>query len=303
MNLKQLTYITTIAETQNISKAAELLFISRPALNHYLISLEKELGFPLFKRIKKKMIPTEAGSVYIRSAKEMLDMKERTYKTLDEINHCEIGCINLGITRVIGAAMLNGIFPLFHQKYPNFSLNLIEGNVNELERNVSEGIIDFAVIGHCSIESHLEHMTFASCEVVITLPLSHPLAHLAAPANEPLNTLNLKLLKNESFILMSKETRIRSIADYHFLKAGFTPKIMLESSLSSMAYEMVMQGVGPSILMETAIKDRDRVACFSLSPKEFWSQSIAYRKGITFTKAENYFIELAKDYFERQIIV
>ena len=89
MNLKQLTYIVTIADTQNISHAADLLYISRPALNHYLITLENELGFPLFKRVQKKMIPTEAGTVYIRSAKEILEIKKQAYKAINEINNCE----------------------------------------------------------------------------------------------------------------------------------------------------------------------------------------------------------------------
>ncbi|MBS6644632.1 MAG: LysR family transcriptional regulator [Clostridiaceae bacterium] len=298
MNLKQLTYITTIAETQNISKAADLLFISRPALNHYLTSLERELGFPLFKRIRKKLIPTEAGAVYIRSAKEILEIKKQTYKVLDELSNCETGCLNLGITRVIGAAMFNRIFPVFHEKYPYFTVNLVEGNVNKLEEYVAEGKIDFAVIGQCSIRSQLEHISFAPCEVVTALPLNHPLANLAAPPNQPYASLDLKLLKNDAFILMSKDTKLRSIAESHFIKAGFLPKIMLETSLSSTAYEMVRQGVGPSILMETSIKDKQSAACFSLEPKEYWSQSIAFRKGMIFTKAESYFIELAKEYFE-----
>lgn len=301
MNLKQLTYITTIADTQNISKAADLLYISRPALNHYLTSLEKELGFPIFNRIRKKLVPTDAGAVYIRSAKEMLELKKQTYKILDEMNHCEIGCLNLGITRVIGAAMFNHIFPIFHRRYPNFTVNLIEGNVNNLEESVSEGKIDFAVIGQCSIHSNLEHISFLPCEVVTALPLDHPLAHLAAPLDQPRTVLDLKLLKNDAWVLMSKDTKLRSIADYHFLKAGYLPKVMLESSLSSTAYEMVRQKVGPSILMETSIKDKESVACFSLAPKEYWSQSIAFRKGTIFSKAETYFIELAKEYFEEDL--
>lgn len=298
MNLKQLTYITTIAETQNISHAADSLYISRPALNHYLITLEKELGFPLFKRIQKRMIPTEAGAVYIRSAKEILEIKKQTYKIINEINNCETGCLKLGITRVIGAAMLTEIFPKFHQTYPNYTVKLIEGNVNDLEEYCLAGEIDFAVMGQSSIQSQLEHIEFAPCEILLALPLSHPLSHLAETNHAPYKNLELEQLKNDSFILMSKATRIRTITDYHFMKAGFFPKALLETSLSSVAYEMVRQGVGPSILMESAIKDKDSVACFSLNPKEQWTQSIAYRKGTILTKAELYFIDLAKEYFE-----
>lgn len=297
MNLKQLSYIVTIADTQNISHAADQLFISRPALNHYLTTLEKELGYPIFKRIQKKMIPTDAGAIYIRSAREILEIKKQAYKAIDEVTRGESGCLNLGITRVIGAAMFSSVFPKFHEQFPNYTVNLVEGNINELEERCLNGEIDFAVMGQSSIQSQLEHIVFKPCEIVLALPAAHPYAKKAAD-HHPYTKIDLQLLKNESFVLMSKATRIRTIADYHFMKAGFLPKILLETSLSSVAYEMVRQTVAPSILMESAIKDRHSVACFSLDPLEEWKQSIAFRKGTIFTKAETYFVELVKTYFE-----
>ena len=297
MNLKQLSYIIAIADTQNISHAAEQLFISRPALNHYLTTLEKELGYPIFKRIQKKMIPTDAGAIYIKSAREILEIKRQAYKAIDEITSGESGCLNLGITRVIGAAMFTSIFPEFHKQFPNYTVNLVEGNINELEERCLNGEIDFAIMGQSSIQSQLEHIVFKPCEIVLALPSTHPYAK-EAENQHPYTKIDLQLLKNDSFILMSKATRIRTIADYHFMKAGFLPKILLETSLSSVAYEMVRQGVGPSILMESAIKDHTSVSCFSLNPLEEWKQSIAFRKGTIFTKAETYFVELVKAYFE-----
>lgn len=297
MNLKNLNYIVTIAEMQSISKAAEALFLSRPALNHFLLNLEGELGFPLFKRINKKLILTDAGQIYISSAKNILEIKKQTYKLLEELSSCETGCLHVGITRGIGINMFSEVFPIFHQKYPHFTAHLQEGNVRYLEDCVSNGTIDIAIIGQGSVHSHLEHITFAPCEVVIALPKSHPLASLAAPAGMPHTSLDLRLLEKESFVLMNKDTNIRAIADVHFQKAGFEPKILMECSLSSLAYQLVRKGVAPSILMEHTILDKNSVASFSLTPKEIWSQSIAFRKGTVFTKAEQYFIQLVQNYF------
>ncbi len=297
MNLKHLTYIVTIAEMQSISKAAEILFLSRPALNHFLLNLEKELGFSLFKRINKKLILTDAGRIYVDSAKSILEIKKQTYKLLEELSDCETGCLHIGLTRGIGIHMFSEVFPIFHKKYPNFTVQLQEGNVRYLEDCVSNGIIDIAVIGQGSVHSHLQHLTFAPCEVVIVLPRSHPLAHLAAPVGMPHNPLDLRLLEKEAFVLMNKDTNIRAIADAHFQQANFEPKILTECSLSSLAYQLVRKGVAPSILMEHSILDKSSVACFSLTPKEIWSQSIAFRKGTVFTKAEQYFIQLVQEYF------
>ena len=107
MNLKHLTYIVTIAEMQSISKAAEILFLSRPALNHFLLNLEKELGFSLFKRINKKLILTDAGRIYVDSAKSILEIKKQTYKLLEELSDCETGCLHIGLTRGIGIHMFS----------------------------------------------------------------------------------------------------------------------------------------------------------------------------------------------------
>lgn len=300
MNLKQMSYIVTIADSQNISKAAEKLFITRPALNHFLTNLENELGFTLFERLNRRLILTEAGKIYVNSARKIISIEQERDKLLNELANCEVGEIKVGITRVIGARMFNTIFPIFHQRYPNFTVKLIEGNVNRLEKFLLNGGIDFAVTGTISKDLPLEYVSFAPCEIVIVLPLNHPLATKAKNnSGNQRCSLDLKELKNDAFILMSPETKLRTICTQRFNEAEFSPKIMLETGLSSTAFELVKNGVAPTILMETSITEKDKVAIFSLNPKEYWHQSIAYRKGCIFSKAEKYFIELAKDYFEK----
>ena len=66
MDFKQLNYIVTIAKEQNITHAAEKLYITRSALNYSLLNLEKELGVQLFTRLPGRLIPTYAGEVPCR---------------------------------------------------------------------------------------------------------------------------------------------------------------------------------------------------------------------------------------------
>ena len=69
MDTKQIEYILKIAEENNITKAAEKLFITQSALNQQLLKLEKELGTPLFHRSRANWRLTEAGEIYIEGAK------------------------------------------------------------------------------------------------------------------------------------------------------------------------------------------------------------------------------------------
>mgnify|MGYP001435502809 CR=1 FL=1 len=297
MNFRREKYIITIAEEENISKAAERLYLSRPALNHYLLETEAQIGTPLFKRINKKMIPTNAGKIFLKGAHQVLAIESQTEKALEDLSNSTIGCLNLGLTRGIGIAAFKVVFPLFHLKYPKFTVNLLEGNVRDLEAAVLKGKIDLALVGRGSIKTELQHITFSPCEVVLVLPQKHPLAKHGTKKGKPHPTINLNKLRNEYFIMMNSDTNIRIIADYHFAKAGFVPKILMECSLSSLSYHMVKNGLGPSILMERQVDKNDDVVCFSLDPKEYWNQSIAFREGTIFTKAEEYFISLIKDYF------
>lgn len=302
MNLKQLEYIVAIEKEGSLSRAADRLFITRPALNHYLISLETELGVPLFKRTGRRLIPTVAGESYIRAAKQILEIKKQTYKELQDIAENYRGTISLGLTTGVGNAILRDVLPKFNRLYPHYSLNLLEGNIRTLETAVKNGDIDFAVVGYGSVPTDLKHITTISCEVVLVLPPDHPLGVRASHGEAPYATLDLNELRDDDFVLMNTKTNIRAIADKHFEMAGFQPKIKVECSRSSLAYHFVKEGIGPSILMEFQIKPEDGVHVFSLNPREIWYQSIAYREGTCFSKAEQCFIDLICRYFSETAV-
>ena len=166
----------------------------------------------------------------------------------------------------------------------------------------AEREIDFAVVGYGSVPTNLKHITTISCEVVLVLPPAHPLGAREAPLGQPHAVLDLNELRDDYFVLMNTKTNIRAISDNHFAMAGFQPKIKVECSRSSLAYYFVKAGIGPSILMEYQIKPEDGVHIFSLSPKEIWYQSIAYREGTRFSRAEKFFIDLICQYFSETAV-
>lgn len=299
MNLKQLSYIVTIADCQNISVAAKKLFISRSALNGYLLQLEEELNMPLFLRLKKKLIPTYAGEKYINAAKRILDIKEQLYKELNDIADATTGLINIGVNRSIGEKIFRETFQTFHQKYPDYRINLTASE--QIEDDIMNGQISWGIIGYGTAKPsppELVQLPLDTCEIVLALPASHPLASLASPYGEPYQTLDLKLLKHDKFILLRPGSNARITADEHFSLAGYTPDILMECNGGLIASQMVKDGIGPSILVETLVAPDSRVCCFSLSPRAYWTHSVAYRKGTVFSKAETYYLDLIRKYLK-----
>lgn len=302
MNLKQLNYIVTIAECQNISAAAKKLFISRSALNGYLLQLEEELRMPLFLRLKKQLVPTYAGEKYIDAARRILDIREQLYKELDDIADATTGRINIGVNRSIGEKIFRETFPVFHQRYPDYHISLTASE--RVEEEIMNGQADWGIIGYGTAKPsppELVQLPLDTCEIVLALPAAHPLAALASPPGEPYRTLDLGLLKNDKFILLRPGSNARMTADERFSLAGYTPDILMECSGGLIAAQMVKDGVGPSILVETLVAPDSRVRCFSLNPKAYWTHSVAYRKGMTFSKAEAFYLELIRKYLKEQV--
>ncbi len=297
MNLKQLNYIVTIAECRNITLAAGKLYISRSALNGYLLQLEEELHTPLFYRIKKQLIPTYAGERYIQAARQILEIRDQLYKELDDMIDETTGCLNIGVNRSIGEKLFRETFPAFHERYPNYQIRLTASEA--IEQDIVNGLIDWGILGYGTARPsppELTQLPLGTCEIVLALPASHPMAIYAAPPGEPYATLDLKLLKQDKFILLRPGSNARMIADRYFADAGFKPGILIECNGGMIASQLVKDGFGPSVLVETLVSTDERVRCFSLSPKSYWTHSVTCRTGTVFSRAENYYLELIRRY-------
>ena len=95
MDFRDLTYITAIAKYQNLTKAAEALYISQPGLSKFLTQLEDEAGLKLFDRIERRYIPTYAGKRYLEYARSILDTKASLDAELSDIIKRDIGVLNI----------------------------------------------------------------------------------------------------------------------------------------------------------------------------------------------------------------
>ena len=298
MEIKKPEYVVAIAEERSVTKAAARLYLTRPALSHYLLSLEAELGAPVFRRTRNGLEPTQLGEAYIRGARRVIDAVRQTSKEIGDISGCASGTLRIGLTLGSGAVLFNRIYPIFHERYPGFDIRLLELNTRELEKALLDGNIDFAVMGRCDEMADLEYDSFCQTEIFLLLPKDHRLAHLAAPPGEPRTTIDIHELRDDPFVLLHPDTVVGTVSRRCFRRAGFTPRCVLECSLNNMAYNMVKAGIGAAFVVGHQIVAQDDIPCFSLDPKEYWWLSVACRHGTHFSLAEQYFQQLVREYYE-----
>lgn len=296
MDEKRLSHILMIAKEQNITHAAEKLYITRSALNYSLLNLEKELGFSLFKRLSNKLIPTYEGELYLKKAQQIVNLYHELDHIMESFTDEGYGRINLGVTVNTGQKNLMEIFPAFHKQYPNYTFQLIEGNVKYLEQRLLDGTIDLAWAGFYYEHSLVEHIiTHRVPPLRLAIAREHPLVAQHHLDEKDGATLSLDLLKDQPFILMNKHTFVRGILDSYFDYAGFEPKVMIECSRMDMAHHFVSQGIAPGFLFPENNDYGQRLLFFKLKPDlETPYQTIFFRKGQIFTEAETYLIELYK---------
>lgn len=299
MDTKQIEYILKIAEENNITKAAEKLFITQSALNQQLLKLERELGTPLFHRSRTNWGLTEAGHIYVEGAKAALQIKKTTYNQIYDIADVRRGHLSIGLTPSRGLCMFTAIYPELHRSYPNLKVKPIEMRVRTQQTAIAKGEIDVGFMTlHQRDRTNDTYITLGTEELMLIIPSGHPVAFKAAPASKPLATLDIRELKYEPFVLMDKDSTLRAVCDTIFDRAGFAPNILFETNntggIVSMVESTLCCGIIPGYYVR---KPPAGVACFSLADRPTWDMAISYPSNAYLSSGAREFIRLAKEYW------
>ena len=136
----------TVANTKNITKAAEELMISQPAISKSIKSLEEQLGGQLFIRTKRGVILTDEGKefyTYISRAMEYISNAENKFTDLINLN---TGTIKIGISSTLTKEFLIPYLEEFHEKYPNIDIQIVTNLSSELTPKLKNGLIDLIIL-------------------------------------------------------------------------------------------------------------------------------------------------------------
>jgi LysR family transcriptional regulator, pca operon transcriptional activator len=145
LRLNLLRAADAIETQRSILKASAFLGISQPALTKSLQELEDILQLRLFERHPRGVRPTEAGIVFIRSARRMLAELKRLDEELDQVSRPMGGTAALGALPVAAAGVLPGALTRLRALYPAISVRLLQGRTEELLPLLASGEIDLIV--------------------------------------------------------------------------------------------------------------------------------------------------------------
>lgn len=146
MEIRVLKYFLAVAREQNISAAAQSLFLSQPTLSRQLKELEEELGKQLFIRGSRKITLTEEGLLLRKRAEEIVELLDKTEKELSNSDEQVSGEIYIGAGETDGLRLIAKAAKELQEQYPQITYRIISGDAVDITERLDKGLIDFALL-------------------------------------------------------------------------------------------------------------------------------------------------------------
>lgn len=216
MEIQQLKYFATIAECENLTKAAQKLHVSQPSLSRSLHALEDELGAMLFDRIGRNIVLNDAGRIALDRALAALNSTDAIRRDVSSfIDRCNL---TVNIYSPVPMGDNEGIIIGFRRKYPDIHLRVGSYSTTYLNR-LEKMQPDITFFASPFVHKEPNYLMLGEENLVVAVSKNNPLAEL--------DSVNLTDLENEPFISLLPST-LYDLCDSMFVEAGFKPNVVLE---------------------------------------------------------------------------
>ncbi|MBB6735634.1 LysR family transcriptional regulator [Cohnella zeiphila] len=240
MEWNQLEYFLTVAQTQHVTRAAEALSITQPALSHSLAKLEEELGVQLFERSGRNVQLNRYGQIFAARVSSALGEIRRGKEEIEELTNPESGVVSLAFGNILGTHYIPELIHRFQEKYPNIRFELFQGTCSYTQQLVEEGRCDLNITSPRSGADGLTWETLFVAELYAAVPASHRLAEKAA--------IGLKELADEPFIGIHRDCGLRGTIDAISRASLFVPRVKYTAEDLPTVAGFVAAGLGVSLL-------------------------------------------------------
>lgn len=261
MDIRQLEYFLAIAEEKNLSKAADKVFISQPALSQYLIKLETDLNTKLFIRDQNTLILTNSGKVYLNGVKSVLSIKKEAEIKFDQLQSSNINKMVIGINKHLMSFFYTKVLPL--NKYFNTKIifNLQAINSTDTISLLNNHVIDFAlVINNSSLaDSESIHMKkLFDDEIVLICNKMSFFKKSLGTASEIISKLNAPI------VLFKNNSKFRAVQESIISQYDITNSVLSEVDNYDSILKIISSNDSISLVPKSLLQNSDNYNVFEI---------------------------------------
>jgi DNA-binding transcriptional LysR family regulator len=256
MEIHQLRYFLAVAEEGNFSRAAAKVRVAQPSLSQQIRKLEAEIGQPLFDRLPRSVVLTEAGRCLLDYARQILASIGDARRCVDELKGKTAGDVAVGAIPTIAPYVLPELVVTFQKHYPDVTLHIVEDVTAVITQRVEAGELDVALASNCQRSPTLRVERLGEEPLLALVPEEHALAKE--------NEITFDDLKSQRFLLLH-EMHCLSQQVHHLLESRrLDPEVALAGSQLSTIANMVAAGIGVSIVPNMMVNHQATPGCVSL---------------------------------------
>jgi DNA-binding transcriptional LysR family regulator len=270
MDLRTLEYFVAAVEEGGFTKAADRLHVSQPSLSEGIRKLERECGSPLFHRVGRGVVVSEAGAVLLTYARRALKEVEEGRLSMIALRGFRGGRVTISAPPALSVEPLTRIIAVYRRKYPEVTISMLP---------TEEGALAAAAVADASCEvgltdrpvpPDLRAHPIGRNEIVAVLPPGNPLAGQGP--------VSLERLVDIPFISSAAGTRARMLLD-EAKERGIALRTALETPHREAVVPMILEGVGAAFLPWTVSREAERrgAVVLSLLPRVTYDLLIVHR--------------------------
>ncbi|CAH8769188.1 LysR family transcriptional regulator [Paenibacillus dendritiformis] len=266
MEDKDWIILETLHHEQNITKAAEKLYISQPALTYRIQQLEKEFGVKIVNRGRRGIQFTPQGEHLVKYAKDMRLQLRQTKEFLRNMDNKVTGILRLGVASNIATYILPSILKQFLEQYPDVEVRVMTDWSSNLVHSVYSQHVHIGMLRGDYDWPDEKHLMM---EENICIVSKHEIHLQDLPSLPRINYKTEPSLQN-TIELWWKE------------RYSLPPNIAMEVDKMETGKEMVLNGLGYAILPTIVLGGQEDLYTINLTSKhgEPWKRKswMIYRK-------------------------
>lgn len=246
MNLHHLTIFEAVAQDKSISRAAERLLISQPAVSKQLRLLERSLGTPLVDRLPKGVRLTAAGELLTSYARQISALSKEAQQRVAELQGLRRGKLVIGSSTTPGIYFLPELLARFRQRYPQIDLDLEVANTHIIQQYLTEYRVDVAITEGFVHWPELAARVFMMDELVAIVPPGHALTKLPS--------VSLRQFCAEPMLLREQGSGTREVIEEALAKRKVAIRSLMTLGSTEAIKRSVAAGVGVAFVSRMTIQ-------------------------------------------------
>lgn len=230
MDIYQLEQFKVVAELQHMTKAAEILSVSQPALSRTIRNIESEYNTSFFDHMGKRIILNEKGEIFLKYVNQVLSSMHMAGHEIREQIKREDTSINLVIQA--GGMLIADIIQEFRKEHPEVFFQIVQYDTWILKSPAPDLILSSSIQPLVADRSY----TLLREDILLAVPADHPLARE--------DSVCLRQFAQEPLIAIQNGSLLAANIKYHYKAAGFEPHFVMDHYTSTTISDMVSLGMG-----------------------------------------------------------